>query len=57
LIGREVGDKLIAEQNICECRKLRSPVLIHKGAHRVERYVLYGLPAQAIISKKWRLTE
>ena len=57
LIGREIGDKLIAEHIICECRRLKGPVLIHKGAHRAQRYVLHGLPVHAIISKKWRLTE
>ena len=57
MIGKEVGDKLIAEQIVCECRKLKGPVFIHKGAHRAQRYVLYGLPTQAIITKKWRLTE
>jgi hypothetical protein len=57
LIGREIGDKLIAEHIICECRRLKGPILIHKGAHRAQRYVSYGLPAQAVISKKWRLTE
>jgi hypothetical protein len=57
LIGKEVEDKLIGEQVICECRKIKGPVLIHKGAHRAQRYVLYGLPAEAIITKKWRITE
>lgn len=57
MIEKEVGDKLIAEQFVCECRKLKGPVLIHKGAHRAQRYVLYGFPAEAVITKKWRLTE
>jgi len=57
LIGKEVGDKIVGEQILCECRKMRGPVLIHKGAHRVQRYVLYGLPAEAIIAKKWRIIE
>lgn len=57
MIGKEIGDKLIGEQIICECRKLKGPVFIHKGAHRAQRYVLHGLPALAVISKKWRLTE
>jgi hypothetical protein len=42
---------------ICECRKLEGPVLVHKGAHRAQRYVFYGLPAEAVIAKKWRLIE
>lgn len=57
MIGKEVGDKLIGEQIVCECRRLRGPVLIHKGAHRAQRFVLYGLPAEAIIAKTWRIRE
>ncbi|MCW4003491.1 MAG: hypothetical protein NWE95_06230 [Candidatus Bathyarchaeota archaeon] len=58
MIGKEVGDQLKAEQIICECRRARGPVLIHKGSrHRAQRYVLEGLPAIAIVSKKWRLNE
>jgi len=57
LIGKEVGDELRAEQIIWECRRLKGPVLIHKGSHRAQRYVLEGLPAIAIISKKWRLNK
>jgi hypothetical protein len=57
MIGKEVGDRLVAEQIICECRRLKGPVLIHKGSHRAQRYVLYGLPADAIITKTWRLLE
>lgn len=57
MIGKEVGDKLVAEQIVCECRKLKGPVLIHKGALRAQRYVLYGLPAEAVIARKWRLIE
>jgi hypothetical protein len=52
-----VGDNLMAEQIICECRRLKGLILINKGTHRAQRYVSYGLPAQAIISRKWRLTE
>lgn len=57
LMGKEIGDQLEAEQIICECRKTRGPVLIHKGSHRAQRYVLEGLPAVAIITKKWRFNE
>ena len=56
-MGKEVGDGLLGEQIICECRKLKGPVLIHKGAHRAQRYVFYGLPAEAVSTKKWRLVE
>lgn len=57
MIGRELGDKLTGEQILCECRKIRGPVLIHKGAHRAQRYVIYGAPAEATIVKKWRAIE
>lgn len=57
MIGKDVGDKLVAEQIVCECRKLKGPVLIYKGKHRAQRYVLYGLPAEAIITRTWRLVE
>jgi hypothetical protein len=57
LIGKEVGDKIVGEQILCECRKMKGPVLIHKGAHRAQRYVLFGLPTEAIIAKKWRIIE
>jgi len=57
LIGKELGDKLVEEQIVCECRNLKGPVLIHRGAHRAQRYVLYGLPAEAVIARKWRLIE
>jgi hypothetical protein len=56
-LRKEVGDEFVAEQIICECRKLKGPVLIHKGAHRAQRYVFYGLPAEALIGKKWKLIE
>ena len=57
MIGKEVGDKLLAEQIVCECRKLKGPVLVHKGAHRAQRYVLYGFPTEAVMTKKWRFVE
>lgn len=56
-MGKEIGDQLSAEQIICECRRTKGPVLIHKGSHRAQRYVLEGLLAVAIVSKKWRLNE
>jgi hypothetical protein len=31
LIGKEVGDKIVGEQILYECRKIKGPVLIHKG--------------------------
>jgi len=56
MMGREEGDKLIAEQILVECRRIRGPVLIHKtGAHRAQRIVAYGFPAEALITKKWRV--
>jgi len=56
MIGKEEGDKLIAEQILIECGRIRGPVLIHKtGAHRAQRIVAYGFPAEAWITKKWRV--
>ena len=55
MIGKKLGDQLKAEQIICECRRVKGPVLIQKGSHRAQRYVFEGLPAVAIVSKKWRL--
>ncbi|MBI2184756.1 MAG: hypothetical protein HYU39_07350 [Thaumarchaeota archaeon] len=58
MIGRDEGDKLFAEQIVVECRKIKGPVLIHKtGAHRAQRFVADGFPAEAVISKKWRVAE
>ena len=55
MIGKEEGDKLMAEQIIVECRRIRGPVLIHKaGAHGAQRIVAYGFPAEAWMTKKWR---
>jgi hypothetical protein len=56
LIGREEGDKLVGEQIVVECRRIRGPVLIHKtGTHRAERIVAYGFPAEAWLTRKWRI--
>lgn len=56
VIGREEDYKLEAEQIIVECRKYKGPVLIRKtGAHRAQRLVVYGFPAEAWITKKWRV--
>ena len=55
MIGKEIGDKIIGEQIVCECRRMKGPVLVHKGAHRAQRYVVYGLPAEAVITKKWKI--
>ena len=57
MICKDTGDKIIGEQIVCECRKIEGPVLVHRGAHRAQRYSLHGLPAQAWITKKWRLVE
>ncbi len=58
VIGREDGDELVGEQILLECRKFKGPVLIHKtGAHRAQRLVAYGFPAEAWITKKWRFVK
>ncbi len=56
VVGKEVDDKLEGEQIVIECRKYKGPVLIRKtGAHRAQRLVVYGFPAEAWITKKWRV--
>jgi len=56
VICREVDDKLEGEQIVIECRKHKGPVLIRKtGAHRAQRFVVYGFPAETWITKKWRV--
>ncbi|MBO3833060.1 MAG: hypothetical protein FGF51_06700 [Candidatus Brockarchaeota archaeon] len=58
MIGRAEGDKLVGEQIVVEYRRIRGPVLIHKtGAHRAQRIVAYGFPAEAWITRKWRIVE
>ena len=58
MIGKEEGDRRIAEQIIVESRRIKGPVLIHKtGAHRAQRIVAYGFPAEAWVTKKWRIVE
>ncbi|MEM2088713.1 MAG: hypothetical protein QXF52_08635 [Thermoproteota archaeon] len=48
LIGRKEEDKLVGEQIVMECRRIRGLVLIHKmGAHRAQRIVAYSFPAEA----------
>lgn len=56
MIEREDDDKPEAEQILIECRKYKGPVLIRKtGADRAQRFVVYGFPAEAWITKKWRV--
>ncbi|MGH9878039.1 MAG: hypothetical protein ACRD5H_10410 [Nitrososphaerales archaeon] len=55
MIGREEDDKLEAEQILIECRKYKGPVLIRKTGANGFRFVVYGLPAEAWITKKWRI--
>jgi len=58
MIGKEEGGKLVAEQIVVECRRIRGPVLIQKiGAYRAQRIVTYGFPAEAWITKKWRIVK
>ena len=58
MIGKDEGDKLIGEQIIIEARKIRGPILIRKThAHRAQRIVAYGFPAEAWITKKWRIVQ
>jgi len=56
MMGKEEGDKLIGEQILVECGRIRGPVLIRKtGTHRAQRIVAYGFPAEAWITRRWRV--
>ena len=58
MIGKEEGDQLVAEQIVIECRRIKGPVLIRKtGGHRAQRIVVYGFPAEAWITRKWRIVK
>ena len=52
----DIGDGIKGEKIICEFRKLNGPYLIAKtSAHRAQRAVLIGLPAEAWIEKPVRI--
>lgn len=58
MIGKEEGDQLVGEQIVIECGRIKGPVLVHKsGSHRAQRIVAYGFPAEAWITRKWRIVE
>lgn len=58
MIGKEEGGQLVGEQIVMECRRIKGPVLIYKTAgHRAQRIVAYGLPAEAWITRKWRIVK
>lgn len=48
----QVGDGVKGEKLVCEFRKINGPYLIAgTGAHRAQRALLIGLPAEAWIEK------
>lgn len=58
MIGKEEGGQLVGEQIVIECKRIKGPVLIHKiGSHGAQRIVAYGFPAEAWITRRWRIVE
>lgn len=55
MIAYELGDGIKGERIRCEYRKSTEPILIAKGAHRYQRIVIYGLPAECWIEKPIRI--
>ena len=55
-ILKDIGDGIRGERIVSEFRRLRGPFLIAKtSAHRAQRAVLVGLPAEAWIEKPIRI--
>ncbi len=51
-----LGDGIKAERIVCQFRKMKGPYLIAgSGAHRAQRVIIEGLPAEAWIEKPIRL--
>lgn len=51
-----LGDGIKAERIVCQFRKIKGPYLIAgSGAHRAQRVIIEGLPAEAWIEKPIRL--
>ncbi len=57
MILREVGDGVEGERIRCEYRKSTKPILISKGAHRYQRIIIHGLPAECWIEKPIRFVK
>ena len=57
MILYELGDGIKGERIRCEFRKGTKPILVAKGAHRYQRIVIYGLPAECWIEKPIRISK
>jgi len=57
MILRDVGDGVVGERIRCEYRKSTRPILIAKGAHRYQRIIIHGLPAECCIEKPVRVSK
>lgn len=54
----EPGDKAVGERIICQYRREDRAVLVQlTGGHRGMRRVIRGLPAEAIVDKKWKIID
>ncbi len=57
MILRDIGDSIVGERIRCEYRKSTKSILIAKGAHRYQRIIIHGLPAECWIEKPIRLSK
>lgn len=57
-IVTEPGDKAVGERIICQYRREERAVLVQlTGGHRGLRRVIRGLPAEAVVDKKWKIID
>ncbi len=57
MILKDIGDSIVGERIRCEYRKSTKSILIAKGAHRYQRIIIHGLPAECWIEKPIRLSK
>ena len=57
MILRDVGDGVVGERIRCEYRKSTRPILIAGGAHRYQRIIIHGLPAECWIERPVRISK
>ena len=55
MILRDIGDGVAGERIRCEYRKSTRPILIAGGAHRYQRIIIHGLPAECWIERPLRV--
>ncbi len=55
MILKDSGDGIMGERIRCEYRKSTKSILIAKGAHRCQRIIIHGLPAECWIEKPVRV--